>query len=66
MDRFTPILSITIVLSCFYQLISHFQNLSTWISRLPFAVNTKTNANESVFTGETASAESNVTISQVF
>ena len=28
-DRFTPILSITIALSCFYQLISHFQNLST-------------------------------------
>ena len=28
-DRFTPILSITIVLSCCYQLISHFQNLPT-------------------------------------
>ena len=27
--RFTPILSITIVLSCFYQLISRFENLST-------------------------------------
>ena len=58
-DRFTPILSITIVLNCFYQLISRFENLSTWISRLPFAVNamlndlSKTNANDSVFTGET-------------
>ena len=38
--RFTPILSITIVLSCFYPLISQFENFSTWISRLPFAVNT--------------------------
>ena len=27
--RFTPILSIRIVLSCFYQLISHFENFST-------------------------------------
>ena len=27
--RFTPILSITIVLSCFYPLISHFENFST-------------------------------------
>ena len=37
--RFTPILSIRIVLSCFYLLISHFENFSTWISSLPFAVN---------------------------
>ena len=37
--RFTPILSIIIVLNCFYPLISHFENFSTWISRLPFAVN---------------------------
>ena len=39
--RFTPILSVRIVLSCFYQHIAHFKNFSTWISRLPFAVNTK-------------------------
>ena len=31
-----PILSIRIVLSCFYLLISHFENFSTWISRLPW------------------------------
>ena len=31
--------SITIVLSCFYLLISHFETFSTGISRLPFAVN---------------------------
>ena len=37
--RSTPIRSLTIVLSCFYQLISHSENFSTWISRLPFAVN---------------------------
>ena len=37
--RFTAILSITVVLSCFYLLISRFENLSTRISRLPFAVN---------------------------
>ena len=37
--RFTAILSITIVLSRFYPLISRFENLSTPISRLPFAVN---------------------------
>ena len=37
--RFTPILSIRIVLRCFYLLISHFENFSTWISRLPFALN---------------------------
>ena len=37
--RFTPILSIRIVLRCFYLLISHFENVSTWISRLPFALN---------------------------
>ena len=37
--KFTQILSITIALSCFYLLISHLENFSTWISRLPFAVN---------------------------
>ena len=37
--RFMLILSIRIVLSCFYLFISHFENFSTWISRLPFAVN---------------------------
>ena len=36
--RFTPILSIRIVLNCFYLLISH-ENFSRWISRLAFAVN---------------------------
>ena len=41
--RFTPILSIAIVLSCFYLLISHFKHFSTWISRLPFAVNVMLN-----------------------
>ena len=35
-SRFTPILSVRIVLSCFYLLISHFENFSTWISRLPW------------------------------
>ena len=33
--RFTPILSITIVLSCFYLLISHFENLTFSVCRLP-------------------------------
>ena len=37
--RFIPIQPIRIVLSCFYLLISHFENFSTWISHLPFAVN---------------------------
>ena len=41
--RFTPILSITIVFSWFYLLISHFEHFSTWISRLPFAVNAMLN-----------------------
>ena len=41
--RFTPVLSIRIVLSCFYLLISHFENFSTWISRLQFAVNAMLN-----------------------
>ena len=41
--RFTPILSIAIILSCFYLLISHFKHFSTWISRLPFAVNVMLN-----------------------
>ena len=36
--KFTPILSIRIVLSCCYLLISHFENFPTWISRLLFAV----------------------------
>ena len=39
-SRFTPILSMTIVLSCFYLLISHIVNFSTWISCFPFAINT--------------------------
>ena len=34
-NRFTPILSIRIALTSFYLLISHFENFSTWISRLP-------------------------------
>ena len=37
--RFRPILSIRIVLSRFYLLLSHFENFSTWISCLPFALN---------------------------
>ena len=42
--RFMPILSMTIVLSCFYLFISHFENFSTWISPcLPFAVNAMLN-----------------------
>ena len=41
--RFTPILSLTVVLSCFYLLISHFKHFSTWISFLPFAVNAMLN-----------------------
>ena len=41
--RFTTILSITIVLSWFYLLICHFEHFSTWISRLPFAVNAMLN-----------------------
>ena len=41
--RFTPILSIAIVLRCFYLLISHFKHFSTGISRLPFAVNAMLN-----------------------
>ena len=41
--RFAPILSVRIVLSCFYLLISHFENFSTWISRLLFAVNAMLN-----------------------
>ena len=42
-SKFTPILSIRIVLSFFYSLLSHFENVSTWISRLPFAVNAMLN-----------------------
>ena len=35
--KFKPILSIRIVLCCFYLLISSlFENFSTWISRLPY------------------------------
>ena len=41
--RFAPILSIRIVLSCFYLLISHFENFSTWISRLLFSANAMLN-----------------------
>ena len=41
--RFTPILSMTIVLSCFYLLISNFENFSTSISRLLFAANARLN-----------------------
>ena len=37
--RFIPILSIRIVLSCFYLLISHFENFPSWILHLLFAVN---------------------------
>ena len=33
--KFTSILSIRIVLNCFYLLIYHFEHFSTWISRLP-------------------------------
>ena len=42
-DWFAPILSMRIVLSCFYLLISHFENFSTWISRLLFAVSAMLN-----------------------
>ena len=35
---FASILFIRIGLSCFYLLISHFKNFSTWISRLVFVV----------------------------
>ena len=41
--KFTPILSIRIDLSCFYLLLSHFENVATRISRLPFAVNAMLN-----------------------
>ena len=44
--RFTPILSITIVLSWFHLLISHFEHFSTWISRLPFGVNAMLNLSQ--------------------
>ena len=37
---FTPILSIGIDLSCFYLLISHFENFKIGITHLPLAVNT--------------------------
>ena len=41
--RFTPILSIRIVLSCFYLLVSHFEDFSTWLSGLLFAANAMLN-----------------------
>ena len=40
---FTPILSIRIVLSYFYLLVSHFEDFSTWFSRLLFAANAMLN-----------------------
>ena len=42
-SRFPPVSSIRIVLSCFYLLISYFENFSTWTWRLPFAVNATLN-----------------------
>ena len=42
-SRFKPILSITIVSSCFYPPTSHFENFPTWISRLTFAVDAMLN-----------------------
>ena len=42
-SRFKPILSITIVSSCFYAPTSHFENFPTWISRLTFAVDAMLN-----------------------
>ena len=39
--QFYPLCSIA--LSCFYLLISHFENVSTWISLLPFAINVMLN-----------------------
>ena len=41
--KLTPILSIRIVLSCFYLLISHSENFSTWISNYPSALNAMLN-----------------------
>ena len=40
---FTPVLSITIVLSCFYLLIFYFEKLSSWIWHLLFAVSVTLN-----------------------
>ena len=41
--KLTSILSIRIVLSCFYLPISHSENFSTWISRYPSALNAMLN-----------------------
>ena len=41
--KLTPILSIRIVLSCFYLPISHSENFSTWISSYPSALNAMLN-----------------------
>ena len=49
--RFTPILSVRIVSSYFYLHITHFKNFSTWISRLPFAVNAMLNFSNDLMTG---------------
>ena len=49
--RFTPILSVRIVSSYFYLHITHFKNFSTWISRLPFAVNAMLNFSNDLVTG---------------
>ena len=37
-SRFTPVLCIRAVLNCFYLLISHFENFSTPVPRLLFAI----------------------------
>ena len=42
-DCFTLVLTIRILLSCFYLLISYFGKFSTWIWRLLFAVNVALN-----------------------
>ena len=50
-SRFTLILSIRIILSGFYLHITHFENFSTWISRLPFAVNAMHNFSNDLVRG---------------
>ena len=49
--RFTPILSVRIVSSYFYLHITHVKNFSTWISRLPFAVNAMLNFSNDLVMG---------------
>ena len=50
-DSFMPVLSLRIVLDCFYVLIFYFEKFSTHVCRLPYAANVNLNLSI-VFTSE--------------